>query len=179
MIWDLAAPLVAAVVGGLVVYLLGPRRARYEWRYQKRAEVTAELARLLSDVQGTARLATLPGLSGEVRKARIAKNRKALEELSFYSSGHTLWLDLSVARTVYAFVSGLSQALGAYESEVNKDTPYSPLATRAVEHVNRIVPEAESVLEREFRAILDPPPWWDYPLRALEWLEARNREGAR
>ena len=180
MIGTIAGPLIAAVVGAVVggffVYLLSGRRARYEWLHEKRAEVIAELARLLSKVQSTARLATNPDAPLEVRKRRIGENRQALTELTYYFHGHTLWIDPSVVTTIYAFLEGLSQALKHYEIELNKGIIDSNLSVRAAEHVNRIVPEAERVLEDEFRALVYPPPWWDYPLRVLQRFAARNRK---
>jgi hypothetical protein len=171
-------PLLAAVLGGLVVYWLSGRRAQKEWRYKKRAEVLSDVYRLLSQLQTTAGLATRPGLTLEVRKARIFENRRALEELTFYLHAHKLWVDARTLPIINEFVVGLSSALKHYEAEINKGTPDSPLAARAAEHVQRIVPEAEQVLEAEFRAIVYPPPWWVYPLRGLEWFEARNRRAA-
>jgi hypothetical protein len=99
---DAVVPLLAAVLGGLVVYGLSGRRALKEWRYEKRAEVLAELYRLLSSVQNTARMATIPDVSLEVRKQRIMANRKAIEELLIYYHAHTLWIGAELLPTVEA-----------------------------------------------------------------------------
>lgn len=162
--------LITALVGGPIVYLLGTRKLRYERLYEKRAEVIAELARLLSGVQNTARLATIPGVPLEVRKQRIRENRKMLTELVNYFHGHTPWLEAPLVQTIYDFTSGLSQALKHYEAELNKGTPDSALAVRAAEHVQRILPEAEKVLEVEFRAILYPTPWHVWLLQSLVYI---------
>jgi hypothetical protein len=172
---DAVVPLLAAVLGGLIVYWLSGKQAQKEWRYQKRAEVLAEVYRLLSRVQTTAGLATRPDAPLNTRKQRIAENRQAMGELTFYLHAHTLWLDARSLPTIKAFVEGLSSALKHYEAEIDKGTPDSPLAVRAAEHVQRIVPEAEQVLETEFRAIVYPSPWWEYALRGLERYVERNR----
>lgn len=172
---DAVVPLIAAVLGGLIVYWLSGKQAQKEWRYQKRAEVLAEVYRLLSRVQTTAGLATRPGAPLDTRKHRIVENRQALGELTYYLHAHTLWLDARSLPTIKGFLEGLSSALKHYEVEINKGTPDSPLAARAAEHVQRIIPEAEQVLEAEFRAIVYPPPWWEYPLRRLERYVERNR----
>ena len=38
----------------------------------------------------------------------------------------------------------------------------------------RELPVLRRTLEREFRAILYPPPWYDAPLRMLDWLQGRR-----
>jgi hypothetical protein len=176
---DALIPLIAAVLGGLVGYWLSGRRAQTEWRYQKRAEVLADVYALLSRVQTTAGLATLADVPLEVRRQRVRQNREAASELTLYMHAHALWLDARMLPTIQAFVEGLSSALIHYEAAIHKGTPDSSLAVGAAEHVQRIVPEAERVLEEEFCAIVYPPPWWEYPLRSLEWFEARNRSSAR
>ena len=80
-----------------------------QWRYEKRAEVLAEVYRHLSKVQTTAGLATRPGASLETRQQRILQNRKALEELTYYLHAHTLWLDSRTLPTIKDFVEGLPQ----------------------------------------------------------------------
>jgi hypothetical protein len=48
---DVVAPILAAVVGVLGAYVLGTRRSKYEHLYERRAEVIAELSKLLAAVQ--------------------------------------------------------------------------------------------------------------------------------
>lgn len=168
--------LMGAVGGVLIGYLLSGSRAQREWRAQKRAEVLGEMYARLSRVQTSATLATLPGVPLQVRKQRVVQNKKAMEDLSLYLHAHALWVDARTLPTIKAFVDGLSSALRHYEVEINSGTPGSSLALRAAGHVQRLVPEAEQILEQEFRAIVYPKTWREHLASGLEWLETRNRK---
>jgi hypothetical protein len=174
-----AGSLVGSLATGFVVYKLSGRRARKEWLHQKRVEVLAELYRLLSMVQATARMATIPGVPLGVRRRRIEQNKRALHKLSFYVHGHALWMDTdslkSVPATIKKFVEGLSSALKPYEAELHKGTPDSALALAAAAHVQKIVPDAEKVLEEQFREIVRSKRWREYLADGLEWFQTRGR----
>lgn len=139
-------PLISAVVGGLVAYWLSGMRAQKEWRAKKRAEVLAELYRLLSPVEHTAEMATISGVPLEIRKQRIMANKKALEDMLVYFHAHALWIDAETLPDIPRFVEVLSSALGPYEAELNRGTPESPLAIAAAEHAQEAVSQAQEVL---------------------------------
>jgi hypothetical protein len=170
---------VTGTLGGVLIgYLLSGSRARREWRAAKRTEVVSELYRLLSRVEATAELATRRGVSPEVSKRGIMSNREALEELVYYFHGHALWLDAETLPDIQPYINDLTSALGPYEAELNQGTPDSLLATRAAEHVQRIVPQGQQVLGAQFRAIVYPKTWREHLANGLEWLETRSRKSA-
>lgn len=68
--------------------------------------------------------------------------------------------------------------LGHYEVELKKDTPDSPLATRAAEHVQQKVPQAQQVVGVPFRAVVYPKTLRERLADGLERFETRSQKNS-
>lgn len=161
--------LVGALVASLLAYFLGLRRSRYERLEEKRAEVIAELSRLLFEVQNKYVHWYLPSLRGghtpaEVRGESAEKGATAIESLvalEHYYHSNVAWLDLGTADRIEGAISELDELTEEYGGPGTGNT-YFQVTDKGVEIANRMrdrIPAIRDELIREFRDILYPYKW--------------------
>jgi len=175
-----AGPLIAAVVGGLVVYVLGTRQRRLEGLYERRAVVIARLSELLFLMQrGLASWANPFQSAGVDRDEQRKTASDALQELSTYYYSNSVWLEPRTCEKIESVMDTAWSAAWEYSDNLNeRGYAHGREGRDASRKLYRDLPVLRRDLEAEFRAILYPTPWWDYPLRALEKIHARNRKSA-
>jgi hypothetical protein len=176
---EIVVALITVVVGGLGGYLLGYRRVRYERLYERRAEVIARLSELLFHMQRGFSTWASPFQSAEVDREEQRKAASdAFQDLVTYYHSNSVWLDLQTCEKIESVMETAWAAAWEYVDELNeRGYTHSQAGRDASKKLYRDLPVLRRELEHEFRAILYPPPWYDAPLRLLEWLqnEIRNR----
>lgn len=178
--------LITAVLGGPIFYFLGTRQRRLEKLYERRAEVIAKMCELLVEVEDM----TLR-FSGRGRKGSSGKHVKlpdveyptiedymvTYRELNSYYQKNSIWLDRVTCDEIDEFNHNLFMVEADYLLKLDRDgIPRSAEAREAAERLLLEIPPLRADLESRFRAILYPPPWWDYPLKVLEGIQARSRK---
>ncbi len=175
-----AGPLVAAVVGGLVVYVLGTRQRRLEGLYERRAVVIARLSELLFLMQRGFSTWANPLQPADVdRDEQRKKASDAFQELVTYYHSNSVWLDPQTCEKIEAVMETAWTAAWDYVDNLNeRGYAHGQEGRDASRKLYHDLPVLRRDLEDEFRAILYPAPWWDAPLRVLEGLQTRNRTPA-
>ncbi len=169
--------MIAAVVGLPIAYFLGYRQTRFERLYEQRALVIAELSRLLWRFQMTALLGTNPDQPPQVRAERIAENQQAMTDLNYYYFANALWLDAETNQRIESFLMDMTNALRRHQGDLDEQGyPGSHVSIEEARRIFYMVPTVREELAARFRAILYPPPWYDAPLRFLEWLQATAKQ---
>ena len=176
----IAGPLVAAVVGGLVVYVLGTRQRRLEGLYERRAVVIARLSELLYLMQrGFSTWANPFQYGGVDRDEQRKAASDAFHELVTYYHSNSVWLDPQTCEKIESVMETAWAAAWDYVDNMNeRGYAHGKEGRDASRKLYRDLPVLRRDLEDDFRAILYPAPWWDYPLRVLEGLQTRNRKPA-
>jgi hypothetical protein len=169
----MAGALTTAIVGGLVGYVLGYRKTQWERLYEQRAEVIAELSRLLWRFQDTALRATNPDRP-QARAQKIAANEQAYDDLQNHFFGHTAWLSAEVREIMEMYLKDMAITLGAYNHDLNEEgQPSTDIGDRAAKRIFDTVSLVRHDLDNAFRDILYPPEWHERPLQWLAWLDAK------
>lgn len=174
----LLGPLLAAVAGGLVVYALGTRQRRLEGLYERRAVVIARLSELLFLMQrGFSTWANPFQYAGVDRDQQRKEASDAFHELVTYYQSNSVWLEPQTCEKIESVMETAWSAAWDYVDNMNdRGYAHGQEGRDASRKLYRDLPVLRKDLEREFRAILYPTPWWEYPIRALERLQARNRK---
>jgi hypothetical protein len=167
---------------------VGNRRLKYEKLHEHRAKVIAELSEKLYAVQrgvvGFANFATFSDVgveetyvTVEERDEQYKAANEALAEFAVYFHGNEVWLAPDACEKIEVFLSKVWQPLEDYTERL--DERGVPPDAETVVFGQQIVLETIPLrveLIAEFREILYPPPWYEAPLRWLEWLEAWGRK---
>jgi hypothetical protein len=173
----IAASLITAVVGVIGGYVVGNYRLKYEHLHERRAGVIAKLCELLAAVQrGVVAFAHFYQ-SGDVdRREQAQEANQAFKELVDYYRANEVWLEPGTCEKVETFMDNVYLPLGEYFDDLDERGYPKTAKGRALS--GQIVQEVQPLrreLISEFRAILYPPPWYDAPLRFLEWLQPPRR----
>jgi hypothetical protein len=180
----LISAIVALLVSGPVAYVVGLAQSRRQRLEERRAEVIAELFRLLYIVQDAfikwSHLEKEGATSRQVVADRYAKRGvaafEALNDLILYYYSNEPWLYPSTsAKKVEEFVKMAESITDSHPPNL-KDIDFRKTdeGQRASIRMSVAMPQVMSSLIEEFREIINPPPWY---VRALEWLEARGKRG--
>lgn len=170
--------LIAAIVGGPIFYVLGTRQRRLEGLYERRAEVIAKLCELLVGVEDALLGWSNAGrMDPPVRPEQQQDFEAAYTDLNDYFRRNSIWLDRATCDGIESFKHDLFYMAFSYAYELDEEgRPRSAESREAAERLLLDVPPLKQDLESRFRAILYPKPWWEYPLRALEGIQARSRK---
>ena len=180
---DAVAPLLATVlpiaVGTLLGYIVGNRRLKYEHLHERRAEVIAGLSERLVVVEE--RIADTWNVeeTDDERRENDAKLEDAFSRLSNYYRPNEVWLAPATCEKVDLFLSNaiLHKMRRTPRFSDAQLTVHGSKEVRVLSE--KTLAQAKALREEliaEFREILYPPPWYDAPLRWLEWLETRVRK---
>ena len=174
------AALISAVVGILGGYILGNRRLEYEHLHERRAGVIAKLCEHLAAVQRGVVGFTNPFQRGDVdRHEQAGEARRAFSELVDYYRSNEVWLAPGTCEKVESFINNVYLPLGDYLDDLDeRGYPQTPEGRAIGNRILREIQPLRRELIDEFRAILYPTPWYDAPLRFLEWLQTRNRQSS-
>jgi hypothetical protein len=177
----IAAPLVTAlvgVVGAIGGYLLGNRRLKYERLHERQAGAIARLSELLAAVQSGIVNFTYFLQRGDVDRHEQAQEAwRSFFELVDYYRANEVWLEPKTCKKIETFMDSIYEPFLNYFDDL--DERGYPQTKEGAELGLRIVRETQPLrreLISEFRGILYPRPWNDYPLRFLEWLRTRKRQ---
>jgi hypothetical protein len=104
------------------------------------------------------------------------RSKLYLSDLKLYYYSNEPWLFPSTSARVEEFIKLAESIVDSHPPDL-KDIDF--LETEegrwASMRMSLAMPVVMSKLIREFRTVLYPPPWYDAPLRALEWLQTRTR----
>jgi hypothetical protein len=176
----IATALITAVVGVLGGYILGNLRLKYEHLHERRAGVIARLCELLAAVQRG-----VVGFTYYLQRGDADRHEQAQEasrsffELVDYYRANEVWLEPNTCKKIETFMDNVYLPLVDYFDDL--DERGYPQSEEGAALGLRIVRETQPLrreLISEFRMILYPQPWSDYPLRFLGWLRTRNRKDA-
>jgi hypothetical protein len=182
---DAVVPLLAAVLGAAVGtfggYILGNRRLKYEKLYERRAEVIADLSEKLYalhiGISSFVSFASFGDLDDEERGEQHIAAYEAYIEFSRYFSQNEVWLAPDACDRVEQFLSEVKQPLDDYTEGLDeRGVPLESETMFLGLEIARQTVLLRGELVTAFREILFPPPWYDAPLRLLEWLQARDRK---
>jgi len=158
---DVVAPVLAAVVGVLGGYIVGNWRLKYEHLHERRAEVIAELSRLLAAVQRGVGVLGQRGAANRLELAREAG--RAYNELRGYYHSNEVWLDPDTCDKVESFVDNVYESLRDYLGDLDeRGYPKSEKGRAAGKRISEETEPLRRELMEEFRAILYPPRWWQF-----------------
>jgi hypothetical protein len=161
---DVVAPILAVVVGVLGGYIVGNRQLKYERLYQRRAEIIAELSRLLAAVQHGVVNFTSPFQRGDINRDEQAKEaQRAFFELVECYRANEVWLNPETCEQVEEVMNNVHQSLGDYVDDLDeRGYPQSKEGRELGTCRFRETQLLRRKLLEEFRAILYPPPWWQF-----------------
>jgi hypothetical protein len=160
-----------------LAYILGNRRLKYEKLYERRAEVLAELTRRMFEVHhNLVGILTSPSRPHDRYDKAAEAGRLCFALLDYYSSNE-VWLTPETGKKVEEYLIKITQAVQSYASTPDEGgfpegEEGQALGRKAAEDTD----DLRRALLGEFREILYPPPWYEAPLRWLEWLETRVRK---
>lgn len=177
----------AALVAGVVAYLLGLRQSRLVRLEEKRAEVLAELSGLLFVVEDKYRTWYAPSLrspeaghtmdeiKGKVRE-RARATLESLGALNSYYQRNVAWLDPDLADRIDSVVTELEEMLLEYGKVGLANTHYhvSEGGVEAAKRMEERIPKIRKELIDEFRGIVRPLTAWSI-LRALATTPSGQR----
>lgn len=170
-----AGAVIATLLGGPVAYLLGLRRSRYERLEEKRAEVIAELSRLLFEVDEK-HFHWYRQTAAESLKEKGQISAESLEILIRYFHSNVVWLDSGTAARVEDFVEELRDMGRHYYAHlVTTDFQVTAEGNETARNsLDRVRAMREEII-REFREILYPHEWW---ARVFPWrIRLKRGEG--
>lgn len=174
----IAGALITAILGGLILYLLGVRRHHFGRLYERRAEVIADLSKFLYQTQRSFIVLTNiapPDMEG--REQQIEQAQQAFNKLVEHYHSNTVWLDMDTRDKVESFLEVLTNKVQAYMSDLDAQRiPQSGSAHKIGLWMRTEIPGFRRDLENQFRNIVYPPPWYEAPLQLLEQLQPRNIE---
>jgi hypothetical protein len=155
------------------VYLVGNRRLRHERLYERRAQVIAKLSELLYLMQrGLVSWASPFQLQDVDRDEQRKAANEAFFELVIYYNSNAVWLDPQTCENIDSVTETAWTTAWDYMDNLNeRGHPQNKEGRDASIRLYRELPVLRRTLEREFRAILYPPPWYDAPLRMLDRLQ--------
>lgn len=168
----IVAAVAGALIGSLIAYFLGLQRSRYERLEERRAEVLAELSRLMFEVDEKYFSWYLPSLRGghtlnEVREESKERGLAAVESLQVlirYFHSTIAWLDTETAASVESFIEEVREMGSAY-SQLGVGNTHFQLTDKGKEIAGQMqsrIPEIREEIIGEFRDILYPKPWWKH-----------------
>ena len=177
----LLSPL-ATVLAVVLAYFLGKRQTINERLYTQRAEVIAELFKRFEDLdQRVSSLVSPFGTTEDPGKREEAKLVvESFNNLQNYYRSNSIWLPRKTSYLFNQFLTRYRQTINDFVIKViiNEDR-HSALVKEWDEVQQRFdkeSPDIREALEVDFRAIIDPPPWWDALLRVFERLHTRNQK---
>src|SRR5215211_2710164 len=161
---DVVAPVLAAVVGVLGGYIVGNWRLKYEHLHERRAEVIAELSKLLAAVQRGVVDFTNPFQPHDGdRQEEAKKAERAFFELAECYRSNEVWLEPDTCEKVESFINNVYLPMGEYFDGLDERGYPQSAEGRAIG--NRILRETQPLrreLIDEIRAIVHPPRWWRF-----------------
>jgi hypothetical protein len=176
---DAIVTVLVAGVGVLGGYIVGNWRLKYENLHERRAEVIAELSKLLAAVQRGVVDLTNPLQPRDVdRREQAEKAQRAFFELVECYRSNEVWLEPNTCQKVEAFMDKVYLPLGDYMDTLDeRGYPLGPQGEQGRTLGRQIMREIQPLrreLINEFRAILYPPRWYEAPLRVLERRESSD-----
>jgi hypothetical protein len=115
---DAVAPLLAAaltvVVGTLLGYIVGNRRLKYERILERRAEVIAEMTKMMASLQRSLDKMSRTGIDAEERHENRAQASQTLAELGEYFARNEVWLSRETCRKIEDLFFTLGMSLEDY-----------------------------------------------------------------
>jgi len=174
----IAAAMITTVVGVIGGYLVGNRRVKYEQLHERQAEVIAKLCELLAAVHRDVAALTSPLQPGGVdRREQAEAVDRVFGELVDYYRSNEVWLAPHTCEKIETFLPEVSVPLQNYVDDFSERGYPRTSEGRALGiHILQEIQPLRRELISEFRAILYPPPWYDAPLRVLEWLQKWARQ---
>jgi hypothetical protein len=170
---DAVAPLLAAaltvVVGTLLGYIVGNRRLKYERILERRAEVIAEMTKMMASLQRSLDKMSRTGIDAEERRENRAQASQTLAELGEYFARNEVWLSRETCRKIEDLFFTLGMSLEDYLQVGHGPDPLDAHPNQRMQLLSMIATRRDELLE-EFRDILYPQPWYDPPRRWLRRL---------
>lgn len=178
------AALITLIATGPIAYLVGLQQNRRKRFEDRRDEVIAELSGRMFRVQDayvhwfTLALGPVEKPQEEVTEDHAKKGHIAVErqnDLILYFYSNEAWLDPETAARVEDFIAVVREITYARDPNFRSLRFYlSPegqaLSRRAKDEISR----ARVVANSRFKAVLYPP-WYNTPLKILEFIETRLR----
>jgi hypothetical protein len=162
------AAVAAAVVSGVVGYILGNLRLKYEHLLERRAEVLAKLSELLAAVNRDVTAFSSPyQLGGVNRSEQREEASQSFAEFTRYYRANEVWLEPKTCDSLDKFVKTVADRLVAYAADLDeRGHPTTKEGRDLALSISQDTEPLRQGLISEFRQILYPPRWRDY-LRVL------------
>ena len=111
------------------------------------------------------------------RKKQMQEANRAFFELVHHFYSNEMWLDPETCLKVEKFTEFAYLKMGEYVDDLDERGYPTTTEGRALSReIMREIQPLRRELIAEFRAIVYPPPWYDAPLRFVEWLPPRNKK---